>query len=172
VTAAGAGAFGIAALLAAGAPTLALEMAALALLGAAAVTFAASINTGLQLAAEPEMRGRVLALYSIVFLGSTPIGGPIAGWLAEAVSPRAALVMGGFAGIAVALAAAAALRGAPSPVVEAEVPEAPDTPEPAAAPCDGRGSISRSPGVRPERAVLTGRSPRPSRRGDRLERRG
>ena len=39
------------------------------------------------------MRGRVMALYSIVFLGSTPIGGPLSGWLSEAVDPRAALVM-------------------------------------------------------------------------------
>ena len=37
------------------------------------------------------MRGRVMALYSIVFLGSTPIGGPLAGWLAETWSPRVAL---------------------------------------------------------------------------------
>ena len=44
------------------------------------------------------MRGRVMALYSIVFLGSTPIGGPLSGWLSEAVDPRAALVMAGLAG--------------------------------------------------------------------------
>jgi MFS family permease len=45
------------------------------------------------------MRGRVMALYSIVFLGSTPIGGPLSGWLSEAIDPRAALVMGGIAAI-------------------------------------------------------------------------
>ena len=45
------------------------------------------------------MRGRVMALYSIVFLGSTPIGGPLSGWLSEAVDPRAALVMAGVAAI-------------------------------------------------------------------------
>jgi MFS family permease len=45
------------------------------------------------------MRGRVMALYSIVFLGSTPIGGPLSGWLAEAIDPRAALVMAGVAAI-------------------------------------------------------------------------
>ena len=85
-------------------------MAALVLLGAAAVIFAASINSGLQLAAPPEMRGRVMALYSVVFLGSTPIGGPLSGWLGEAVSPRASLLVGGLAGLAVALAAVAAPR--------------------------------------------------------------
>ena len=91
--------FGIVSLLAAGAPTLALEIVALAPLGAATVTLAASINSSLQLASEPSMRGRVMALYSIVFLGSTPIGGPLSGWLSEAVDPRAALVMAGVAGI-------------------------------------------------------------------------
>jgi MFS family permease len=95
--------FGLLSLLAAGAPTLTLEILALAPLGAATVTLAASINSSLQLASEPSMRGRVMALYSIVFLGSTPIGGPLSGWLSEAVDPRAALVMGGIAAIAGAL---------------------------------------------------------------------
>ena len=49
----------------------------------------------LQLAVEPEMRGRVMALYSVVFLGSTPIGGPLAGWLSEAYDPRVALLLAG-----------------------------------------------------------------------------
>ena len=51
------------------------------------------------------MRGRVMALYSIVFLGSTPIGAPLAGWLSEAIDPRAALVMAGVAGIVAGLLA-------------------------------------------------------------------
>jgi MFS family permease len=94
--------FGGLALIAAMAPTLALETLALVPLGAASVTFAAGANAALQLAAEPSMRGRVMALYSMVFLGSTPIGGPIAGWLSEATSPRAALLL---------TAAAASLAG-------------------------------------------------------------
>ena len=57
------------------------------------MTFAAGINSMLQLAAAPEMRGRVMALYAIVFLGSTPIGGPLVGWLSEATGPRAGLVL-------------------------------------------------------------------------------
>jgi MFS family permease len=91
--------FGVLSLLAAGAPTLALEVAALAPLGAATVTLGASVNSSLQLASEPSMRGRVMALYSIVFLGSTPIGGPLSGWLSQAVDPRAALVMAGVAAL-------------------------------------------------------------------------
>ena len=95
----GALAFGISALLAAAMPSLALEILMLALLGAASVTFAATINSTLQLAVTPEMRGRVMALYSVVFLGSTPIGGPIAGWLAQNYDPRVALCLAGASGL-------------------------------------------------------------------------
>jgi len=102
-------AFGVLSLLAAGAPTLALELPVLALLGAATVTFAASVNSYLQLEVRPDMRGRVMALYSIVFLGSTPIGGPIAGWLSEAFDPRVALVLAGVSGLSAAWAARTAL---------------------------------------------------------------
>jgi MFS family permease len=100
--AAGALAFGVAALLAALMPTLALEVPALMLLGAASVTFAATINSTLQLAVSPEMRGRVMALYSVVFLGSTPIGGPLTGWLAQAYDPRVALLLAAASGLAAA----------------------------------------------------------------------
>jgi MFS family permease len=101
----GALAFGVAALLAAAMPTLAMEIPVLALLGAASVTFAATINSTLQLAVSPEMRGRVMALYSVVFLGSTPIGGPLAGWLAQAYDPRVALLLAGVSGLSAAWAA-------------------------------------------------------------------
>ena len=91
-------AFGGLALTAAAMPSLASEIPVLALLGAAAVTFAAAINSTLQLVVAPEMRARVMALYSVVFLGSTPIGGPLAGWISETCDPRAALVMAAAAG--------------------------------------------------------------------------
>jgi MFS family permease len=101
----GALAFGVSALLAAAMPTLAFEVPMLMLLGAAAVTFAATINSTLQLAVSPEMRGRVMALYSVVFLGSTPIGGPLAGWLAQSYDPRIALLLAGLSGLTAAWAA-------------------------------------------------------------------
>jgi MFS family permease len=104
--------FGSLALLAAGAPTMAWELIVLAPLGAASVILAASVNSALQLASEPRMRGRVMALYSIVFLGSTPIGGPLVGWLSEAIDPRAALVMAGVAGIVAGLLARGAFARA------------------------------------------------------------
>jgi MFS family permease len=108
-------AFGLLALLAALMPSLALEIPVLALLGAAAVSFAASINSSLQLAVEPQMRGRVMALYSVVFLGSTPIGGPLVGWLSETYDPRAALLLAALAGLGAAWAGHVALARAPSP---------------------------------------------------------
>jgi MFS family permease len=101
----GALAFGASALMAAAMPSLALEVVMLALLGAASVTFAATINSTLQLAVTPEMRGRVMALYSVVFLGSTPIGAPLTGWLAQSYDPRVALVLAGASGLLAAWAA-------------------------------------------------------------------
>ena len=94
-------------LLAAAAPTLPLQIAALIPLGAATVTFSSSVNSSLQLAAVPEMRGRVMALYAIVFIGSTPIGAPVAGWLSEVAGPRAGMLLGAVVALAAAATAAA-----------------------------------------------------------------
>jgi MFS family permease len=100
--------FGVLELAAAVAPSLPLQVAALVPLGATTVTFSAGVNSTIQLAAEPAMRGRVMALYSIVFLGSTPIGAPLVGWLAQVADPRAGMVLGAVA----ALVAAALASGA------------------------------------------------------------
>lgn len=102
-------AFGVFSIAAAAAPTLGLEVVALAVTGAASVTFAASINSLLQLSAAPAMRGRVMALYSVVFLGSTPIGAPITGWLAGVAGPRSTLVLAGVAALIGAVAVRLAL---------------------------------------------------------------
>ena len=102
---AAAAAFGAALLLVAVAPTLELQLLALIPLGAVSVTFAAGINSSLQLAVEPSMRGRVMALYSVVFLGSTPIGAPLVGWIAEVAGPRAGLAVGAVAALAAAAGA-------------------------------------------------------------------
>jgi MFS family permease len=113
---AAAAAYGIADLLAAVAPTLPLQVAALIPLGAISVTFAAGINSSLQLAVEPTMRGRVMALYSVVFLGSTPIGAPLVGWIAEIAGPRAGLLLGAVAALAAAVGGAAAFARIGKPV--------------------------------------------------------
>ncbi|MCW2991407.1 MAG: transporter, partial [Solirubrobacterales bacterium] len=103
--------FGAAQLAAAVAPTEWSQLLVLAPLGAASVTFAAGVNSSLQLAAG-EMRGRVMALYSVVFLGSTPIGAPIIGAIAEHMGPRFGLVIGGAAALLTAAVAAVAYRRA------------------------------------------------------------
>jgi MFS family permease len=105
---AAAAAFGAAELLVAVAPTVELQLLALIPLGAVSVTFAAGINSSLQLAVDPSMRGRVMALYSVVFLGSTPIGAPLVGWIAEIAGPRAGLLLGSAAALAAAAGGAAA----------------------------------------------------------------
>jgi MFS family permease len=113
-------AFGVLAAVAAAAPTLPLAALTLVPLGAASVSFAAGINSTLQLRAEPSMRGRVMALYSVVFLGTTPIGGPIAGALAEVAGPRASLLLSATAALVAGIAAwiAFARLGQATPVGE------------------------------------------------------
>jgi MFS family permease len=103
--------FGAAELLAAIAPTLPLQALALVPLGAASVTFAAGVNSSLQIAAEPMMRGRVMALYAIVFLGSTAIGAPLIGWLAQVAGPRSGLLVGAAAALLAAVWARAEFAG-------------------------------------------------------------
>jgi MFS family permease len=87
-------AFGGAMTLAALAPTLASEIVALTLVGAASIAFMSTGNATLQLRAAPEMRGRVMALWFVAFQGSTPIGGPIVGAVMAAFGPRAGLALG------------------------------------------------------------------------------
>jgi MFS family permease len=84
----------------AAAPTLGLALAALVLMGAASISFTATTNSLLQLAAPSTMRGRVMALWSVVYLGSTTVGGPIAGWVSEQAGPRAGLALGALAAFA------------------------------------------------------------------------
>ncbi len=90
-------AFGALEIVAALAPTLQTAYIALPLVGVAGMLFIATANSTLQLKASPIMRGRVLALFSLVLLGSTPIGGPVIGWISQEYSPRAALAVGGAA---------------------------------------------------------------------------
>ncbi len=79
-------------------------------LGAAFISFAITGNSTLQLAASGQMRGRVMALYSVVFLGSTPIGGPIAGWVGQHLGAPFGLVASGLIAAAAGAVALAALR--------------------------------------------------------------
>ena len=85
-------------------------LALLVLMGGAGVLFISTTNALLQLNAPDAMRGRVMALWSIVFLGSTPIGGPITGLLVHGFGVRWAIAVGGIAALATATGAALALR--------------------------------------------------------------
>jgi MFS family permease len=101
--------WGIAILAAAVAPSFALELAALVFVGYGSITFNSLAKTTLQLAAKPEMRGRVMALWALAWMGSTPIGGPIVGWTGQAIGARWALVIGGLAALACGVLALPAL---------------------------------------------------------------
>jgi MFS family permease len=105
--------FGIAVALAALAPSLGFELAALALAGAASISFMATGNSTLQLGADPSMRGRVMSLWFVAFQGSTPIGGPIIGWVMGVLGARAGLGIGAATCIVVAIAGLAAFRRLP-----------------------------------------------------------
>jgi len=101
--------WGIAILAAAVAPSMALELAALVFVGYGSITFNSLAKTTLQLGARPEMRGRVMALWALAWLGSTPIGGPIIGRAGQAIGARWALVIGGLATLACGILALPAL---------------------------------------------------------------
>jgi len=92
-------ALGATTLIASVAPNLILELVALLLVGVASISFIALGNATLQLTAAPEMRGRVMGLWTVAFLGSTPIGGPIVGWLGEHIDPRVGLGTGAVAAL-------------------------------------------------------------------------
>ncbi|MGO9198264.1 MAG: MFS transporter [Acidimicrobiales bacterium] len=87
--------FGVAILVASVSPVLGLEFAALGAVGWASVTFLATGNSTLQLSSAPSMRGRVMSLWAVAFLGSTPVGGPLIGWIVATASARVGLAVGG-----------------------------------------------------------------------------
>lgn len=103
-------AFGIALAVAAAAPNLTTLIVVMVIVGALSVTFTSTTNSSLQLAAAPTMRGRVMALWSVAFLGSTAIGGPIAGWVSEQWGGRAGLLLGAVACLMAAAMGLVALR--------------------------------------------------------------
>lgn len=96
----------------AAAPTLLVELVVLALLGGAVITFMTTANALLQLGSEPAMRGRVMALYALVFIGSTPVGGPLIGWVSEELGPRFGLALGGAASVVAAVMGIVVFRNA------------------------------------------------------------
>lgn len=123
-----AAAFGVLILAAAAAPTLPLLVAALVATGAASVAFISTGNATVQLSSDHRMRGRVMALWSIAFLGTTPVGGPIAGGVAQALGAREGLVLAGVAALVAALIGLASLRQVASQPVTPVTPAVRPTP--------------------------------------------
>jgi MFS family permease len=103
-------AFGVVLLFAAVAPNLPVEIVALAFVGGASISFMSTGNSTLQLTAAPGMRGRVMSLWFVAFQGSTPIGGPIVGWVMAQAGARAGLGLGGITCLLVALLGLLAVR--------------------------------------------------------------
>ncbi|MGE5227669.1 MAG: MFS transporter [Planctomycetaceae bacterium] len=112
-------AVGTAMVLVASSPGLVLAVVAMIPVGFSAMSFMITGNTMLQLTSMPQMRGRVMALYGVVFLGSTPIGAPIVGWLGERLGPRLDFMLTA----AVALVMGASVLWARQRRIAAETPE-------------------------------------------------
>jgi MFS family permease len=102
--------FGVAVLAAAFMPSLRLTALVMVLVGIFSINFSSLGNSLLQLESSNQMRGRVMSFWSIAFLGSTTIGAPIVGWLAETAGARWGLAIGGIAALAAASLGALALR--------------------------------------------------------------
>ncbi|WP_310019726.1 MFS transporter [Microbacterium resistens] len=91
--------FGVASIVSTFMPTYWSYAAVLILVGFSTVTMLTTANGYVQTTTDPALRGRVLALYMAVVMGSTPIGAPIAGWIVDAFSARTAIAVGGVAGL-------------------------------------------------------------------------
>ncbi|HJQ73040.1 MAG TPA: MFS transporter [Actinomycetota bacterium] len=110
-------AFGVLICVAGVAPTFMLALIAMVPVGYASMLFAITANSTLQRFTRADMRGRVMALYTTIFLGSTAIGGPITGWVAETWDTPVTLVASGVVAVGAGLFA---LRGRAAPPATAE----------------------------------------------------
>lgn len=102
----GAGAFGLSAAAMALMPTYETFLIACVPTGFFALTMLTAANACVQMSTEPAMRGRVMAIYTMVFLGATPIGSPIIGWVAQTVGPRWSIGIGALISLLVVACAA------------------------------------------------------------------
>ena len=99
--------FGAAAVAVSLMPTYLAFLLALPLVGVGALTLINAAQSFLQLNSDPEMRGRVMGIYMLLFMGGTPIGSPLVGWVASAYGPRWSIALGGIVSALAALTAAA-----------------------------------------------------------------
>lgn len=110
------------------APNVAVAVALGVVLGLASITFIVASTAIVQMKAAPEMRGRVLALQAMLFLGSTPVGGPVVGWVADTFGARYSVGLGAAAALGAGAWGLATVRASAGPAA-GEVPpvEPPET---------------------------------------------
>jgi len=97
-------AFGVLEIVTAVMPNFWLFVLALVPTGMTLLTYTTASNSTTQLGTTPEMRGRVMGLYMMIFLGGTPLGAPLAGWIAEQFGPRMSIISGGVISVAATIA--------------------------------------------------------------------
>ena len=123
----------------------AVAMVTMTFVGFGAIAMAATANTTVQLAVPDELRGRVISVYTTVFVGSTPLGGLLMGWIASSVSVDAAIAVGGVGslvaglGVLVWLRRIQARRGVPL-MAAAASPKRQHVPTPVAGAASGAAS--------------------------------
>ena len=170
-------AFGVAATVAALMPTYLSFAIALVPVGLSALTLMTTANAVVQLGTAPEMRGRVMAVYIAIFMGGTPVGSPLVGWVGETFGARWTILLGGIVAVVVGvvgLVLAPRVAGrhpvlaedgevaAPVPV-DAEEPPGPVAPGPPrpAADAAAAGPATGTPGGQPDAVVAAGRAAAP-----------
>ena len=114
--------FGVSMLAAAYAPVFALSCAVMLLVGWASVSFIAIGNSTIQLTSDPEKRGRMIALWQVAFQGTTPIGGPLVGWVIAVSDPRSGLAVGGLSCLVAGAGGLMLARRVPGRAVPATAP--------------------------------------------------
>ena len=120
-------AFGAVEVVAGLAPTYLTFMLLTPLLGITALTMITAANASVQLGTSAMMRGRVMALYMMIFMGGTPLGAPVIGWVGEAFGARWTLIGGGL-GTVVGVLLAAAVFARSQGLLDPEINDRPRTP--------------------------------------------
>jgi MFS family permease len=142
------------------APTVPIAVGLGVVLGLSSITFLVASTAIVQMRAAADMRGRVLALQAMLFLGSTPVGGPIVGWVAEELGARYSIALGAAAAVGAGMWGLAAVRRTPAGAVAAAAAVPAGAPRPAAAPVPaggaGTGYADAAPAVADRPAVTAG----------------
>jgi MFS family permease len=142
--------WGLAITAAALAPNMATELVLMLFVGYGSITFNAYAKTVLQLASVPEMRGRVMALWGLAWMGSTPIGGPVVGWVGQELGARWSLIIGGVPTVLCGLLAYPALIAIDRKIADRKIADRKIA---------GRGLSSQGPVAVAQEPVVTAQGP-------------